>query len=121
MIARLAAAVRRALGRPTPTPSANWSCGDVAGCIVDSSGSWVFRSGGQLAGGPAEGDCNLVVAIVAPRSSDHRRYLAFRRWPNAFFDASCFRKIVPVADAAQAAEPAFIDGLRPARNLEPAR
>ena len=101
-------AFRFARHAPTRTPSAeHWRTGDLAECI--STGLWMSLDG-VISSGPAIGERHVVRAVDAS-SFDGRQMLTFARFAPRCFDAGCFRKIVPQADAPIVADRAFLDRL----------
>lgn len=89
----------------------DWAIGDRADCIVQTP--WV-NAGGDIVEDPGPGFAAIVRAIHIARGRDGalRPYLVFARWPTRSFDARFFRKLTPRADAAEAADAAFLDQLK---------
>lgn len=105
-------------GNPDEPPlsgDTSWAPGDLAECIV--SGQWwqVVGPGVLIpAHGPEMSDVNKVISVepgVDVRTGEHVLFLKFSAWPRPYV-ATAFRKVVPVADKAERADPAFVDDLR---------
>lgn len=92
-------------------PAEDWEVGDRADCIVESP--WV-NAAGELVEDPGPGFAAIVRAVHIARGRDGalRPFLVFARWPTRSFDARFFRKLTPRADAAEAADAAFLDQLK---------
>lgn len=72
-----------------------WQANDVALCLADS---WCDRDGFPLIGFPPAGpDLGQMLRVTSIRL--HPEFLSvdlrFRLWPEAWFDAACFRRIEP--------------------------
>lgn len=81
-------------------------------------GDWL-NPFGHIMPGPAEGDCMIVTEVSHSALTDSTM-LHFRLWSPTRFSARNFRKIVPVADQARAADAAFLSSLKLARRSAPA-
>ena len=108
--------------RPSPQPrpappgyDAIWHTGEIAECVV--SGVWTHIKSNTPSTGPDIGERNRVVGVVAGLHPDLKcrvtllSFAAYEGW----FSCIEFRKVVPHADAAEAADAAFIASLKPAR------
>lgn len=91
--------------------SDGWGRDDLAERI--GAGHWV-APGGEVSHEPAAGHVDIVRAVSLSQGADgrYRIYLVFSRWPNCMFDARGFRRLTPRADAAAAADAAFIEQLK---------
>lgn len=105
-------------GKPDQPPlsgDTSWVAGDLAECIV--SGTWwqLVAPGVMVpATGPQMLDVNRVVSAepgLDVRTGQHVLFLQFAAWPRPFV-SSAFRKVVPQADTAERADPAFVEDLR---------
>jgi hypothetical protein len=72
-----------------------WQTNDVAVCLV---GDWFDRDGFPLISFPPAGpDLGAMLTVAAIRR--HPDYgsldLRFKKWPEAWFDAACFKRIPP--------------------------
>lgn len=90
-----------------PGDASRWARDDLAECVTD--GPW-FDALGQVCLVPPRGHVAIVreIVIALDQSDRPAMYLAFARWPGALFNAAGFRKLTPRADAASAADAAFI-------------
>lgn len=93
-----------------------WRTGDIAEAI--SGDAWRHLTTGEQGNGPVAGERHVVRGVVRGPGLVG---LNFGPWPAVVFNAACFRKIVPVADEAKAADAAFLDSLKQARRAEPQR
>lgn len=78
-----------------------WQANDVAVCLV---GSWCDRDGFPLVSLPPAGpDLGHMLRVAAIRR--HPDYgsldLRFAAWPEAWFDAACFKRIPPPVKRAE--------------------
>lgn len=117
MIRRL---IKRLRGKPDTNPPGVtknwpsspevWHTGDIAESLVPKDG-WESRTGTPFPNGPDKGETFRVMQT-------HWNYgcqqLEFSRWPTFKFDAAAFRKVLPRADEATAADADFINTLTPA-------
>lgn len=91
----------------------------MAECIGDI----IWANGyGHVIQGPCRGSAFIVLAVREISDAPFGQngpYLTFPRWPDKRFDARAFRKLTPRADAADAADAAFINGLRHRRIAAP--
>lgn len=107
---------------PTPPPGfdAIWQPGEIAECIV--AGTWVNALARTVSSGPDIGERHRVAGV---KSVWHPHYgvsitlLSFSVY-QGWFTCIEFRKVVPQHDAAEAADRAFLEQLRPARASETA-
>lgn len=115
---RIRAIFARRNDRRSGGDSQSWLPDDLAECIFD--GAWV-NPHGVAASEPCAGHVAIVrgVRIAPDWDGAYRQYLIFARWPDRMFLASSFRKLTPRADAADAADAAFIDGLKLRRIAAP--
>lgn len=108
--------------RPIPPGfDAVWQPGEIAECI--SGGDWRCCIDGSLETGPVTGERNRVVRVelhMHPFFGQRCAFLRFATHSGAFC-CTAFRKVVPQADAAEAADAAFLASLKPARIPAPAR
>jgi len=79
----------------------DWQANDVAVCVV---GGWFDRDGFPLISFPPSGpDLGQMLRVVATRL--HPDYgsvdLAFKAWPEAWFDGACFKRIEPPVKRAE--------------------
>lgn len=97
------------------TGDTSWAPGDLAECIV--SGQWWHSPmPGVLipVAGPGLGDVYKVKAAEPGRhlqTGNHCLFLRFSAFEGCF-DSTCFRKVIPTADKAERADPAFLEDLR---------
>lgn len=89
----------------------SWAPDDLAERI--GTGHWVATNG-STSPDPVAGHVDIVRAVRLSQDSDgrYRVYLIFSRWPNCMFDARAFRRLTPRADAARAADAAFVNQLK---------
>lgn len=90
-----------------------WQPGDMAENVA--SGSW-FDEFGNSVPGPDHLAVHRVVQVslaIDPRTGRYALFLAFARFGPRLYLASWFRKITPRADAAAAADAAFLSTLKP--------
>lgn len=98
--------------RPIDAPGDDsWAPDDLAERI--GTGHWVATNG-STSQDPVAGHVDIVRAVRLSQDSDgrYRVYLVFSRWPNCMFDARAFRRLTPRADAARAADAAFVKQLK---------
>lgn len=102
----------------TPPERDSWAIGNMAECVTD--GPWSDCAGVAF-DGMTRGRVAIVVGIHVGRTlrGDTRQFLIFARWPGMMFEARGFRKLIPRADAATAADAAFIRGLKHRRLVGP--
>lgn len=103
LIGKAPAAPASPAAPPAPPPGDSpdeWHVGDLAECIAES-GDWRCRKTGYILedGGPQFGERYRVVDIdLRPDLTG----LGFARWPDMYFSAEAFRKVLPRADEATA-------------------
>lgn len=122
---RLFGRLRPPSRQPASPPGfdAVWHPGEIAECIA--KGQWIYSEPeGGPAPGPSYGDRLRVVRVVYethPEAVGPIPFLILSPWEFAY-PAFYFRKVVPQADPAMAAESAFIAQLRtiPSRRRQPA-
>lgn len=85
-----------------------WEPGDVAECVVRTP--WYRKGRPSKHPGPVFGERYVVDHISVGRSG--RDYLGFARFLPRVYLATAFRKVRPQADAAIAADSAFVARLR---------
>lgn len=104
---------------PPPGFDAIWQPGEIAECI--DGGGWYELPARAAASGPETGERFRVTRVEYaghPLLGVKIAWLFFAPWPGAF-PAVHFRKVVPQADAAEAADAAFLASLKPARIRTP--
>ena len=90
-----------------------WPPGAIAECLHD--GQWWF-GGLRIAVGPQMGERNRVTGTTIgwdPAIARPALFLFFAAHGPGGYPARLFRRIVPVADALERADPAFLDILGP--------
>jgi hypothetical protein len=98
--------LHRLFGRPI---AEDWCVGDLAECVA--RGPWYrFGTGEASTNGPKSGERYVVRSVGIGDSG--RVMLGFVRFGKRRYDAHGFRKVTPRADAAIAADAAFVDRLR---------
>lgn len=107
--------IKRVFGRGAaaetwPPINEDWQAGDLAECIVQ--GSWA-RDGP----GPDLGDVHRVVDVIKGRSvdDDSPGWGLKLSGYSYFYNADCFRKVQPRADALERCEADFLPLVRPVR------
>lgn len=99
---------------PTDLPGCDdWQVGDLAERIT--RGPWVNDHGQADEIGPQHGEVLRVAAVKLirhPFSGRMLLVLGFARFPSQLFAAVAFRKVLPRADEATAADAAFCADLR---------
>lgn len=97
----------------------SWAPGDLAECVLQ--GPCFFRTPFGLAqtDGPEKGDVFKVIAvdIGTEWSGAQCVFLKFSAF-QGLYQSTAFRKVIPTADKAERADPAFLSDLR---RLAPAR
>lgn len=108
---------RRFLGRKPRQPEWDiqdspdqWVSGDIAICCA--SGDWINICTNIPGSGPICGDAFLVRHVEL---HENAQMLNFSRSPTALFPACHFRKQRPQADEERAADAAFVQLIKPAR------
>lgn len=95
------------------TGDISWAPGDLAECILE--GPWFFRTPFGLAqtDGPGKGDVFKVIGVSGGTEWSGARcvFLKFSAFQGRY-QSTAFRKVIPVADKAERADPAFLEDLR---------
>jgi hypothetical protein len=109
----------RLTGAPLGDSAEDWQAGDQAECI--NGLGWVCK-GLSASIGPELGEVRVVrkVHVSALQDNSSVQFLIFDRYGESAYLASCFRKSMPRADAANRADPAFIADLKKQPVLEEA-
>ena len=111
--------LRRADRAAEPCECDRWARDDLAECMFP--GPWISSQTGSSVAEPDLGHVAIVraVHIATVPGGGYQQFLIFARWPDRMFLAAAFRKLTPRADAAQAADAAFIKGLKHRRVVGP--
>jgi len=90
----------------------SWRAGDLAECIVD--GTWYSLEDGATKPGPSKGERRVVTQVeLSGDAAGHMvLWLTFAKSRGQIFRADQFRKIVPQADTACAADADFLPWLK---------
>lgn len=95
------------------TGDVSWARGDLAECVMDWP--WFFRTpfGLMRTDGPAKGDVFKVIGIDVGTEWSGARcvFLKFSAFEGRY-QSTAFRKVIPAADKAERADPAFLEDLR---------